>query len=430
MLAAADGRCPVTVDREGQHAVARVAGKEIRPLFQFPVMLADRPVIAVVIVQQLTQDQKRAAHRIGGTVAAPERRRVADRAGYEILRMGDVLHELFKKAVRSEVVHRRLGTRRQVIEPALPLGPLAAVRRDRVQVRPLRPQDVLLQAGDQRVGTGEPSALGQVAVHHDAGDIIGAKALLRPGHADIAEPVVGELRLIDHVVPGQDHPVGLHRQRIRRVGNAQILHVQRAVVPADLGIPQRDLMSRRTGQMRPHHTGEVLPEVDHDLPVRQPLQRNGAHLSGRPDRLGALRRDPAARRGHLQHVVIGKAVFVELCRIIRPHGGQIVAEHVPHRPVIPLRKCLARQAPRRIGIQLVDHLTGIDRGGQDLAHHEHPVLKIGHKRHARAVLTFDIAGQTERRMLFPPAGQPHADDVLACRQQIAHVIRQRIDVAG
>src|SRR3546814_11888147 len=97
------------------------------------------------------------------------------------------------------------------------------------------------------------------AVDDDAFDIVGGRRAGIALDLDIAEAVIGEMRL-EHLglaVPGENESIGTF-------GEPQVRLIDGAVGVEQFGKAQRDFGARLAECLQPHPACEILPETEHD----------------------------------------------------------------------------------------------------------------------------------------------------------------------
>ena len=140
------------------------------------------------------------------------------------LRVANVLDPLREEGRHVHVEDGRLRESLDIAHPPFTLGALGAIGRGAHQVRPLGPDDVLHQPGEERVGTLEQAGVGRRGVEHASQDRVLRRARRQPAELHVAETVIGEVRLEDFFAPAAERVlVDLGRA-------AEIGRVERAVV--------------------------------------------------------------------------------------------------------------------------------------------------------------------------------------------------------
>ena len=158
---------------------------------------------------------------------------IASVVGLGVAHVGDPLGEE-RGHVHVEAAGLREGE--NVAHPAETLVALRAIGRRAVHVGALRPDDVLPEAIDHRVGAFELPDLGRVGVDDATGEGLCRRACGEAGDLDVAEAVIGEVRFVDF------RAFATRGVAVGGPGTAQVGGVDRAVGVEDLGVPESDFL--------------------------------------------------------------------------------------------------------------------------------------------------------------------------------------------
>ena len=284
---------------------------------------------------------------------------------------------------------------------------------------------------NQYISADELPGLPHSGIHGHPDDILLAEVADAALHADVPKAVIGEAGLI-HLfpIPLENIGIALHGQRIAGVGNPQILHVQGVILVENFGILNFDLRIGFAPQADPDNAREILTEIKHIFPIRQPGHAHRLELPHFADRLHHLRAEHAARRGQLHHVEARPAELGELLGIILRPAGEAVTEQRPPAFGYILLESAARQVPFRALVVGVVHLAGINGGRENRGNGKHPVRKPGTKPYAFAVFQPRQALKQKAGVGRPAAAQHHADGVIARCQQRRNVIGVVVNPLG
>ena len=249
------------------------------PRHRLPAALDD-PRVAIRLPDRPRADHARIAP--GGAEVPPvleRKRRIAREGAAGPLRLHQLPQPFAVERRHVRVVSRRAHIDLGIARPAEPLVALRAIGRQINEVGALRPDDVLEQPIDHRVGALEAAGHRRVRVQHDAGDRVQVRLARIARQLDILEAVEREARLVGLALRVAAQDVVVRRARL-----AQVLGHQPAIGMQHLAVAQANLRARRAFDLQPRHAGEVLAQVEDIDAVGRRSDANGLDLLDRPHR--------------------------------------------------------------------------------------------------------------------------------------------------
>ena len=321
---------------------------------------------------------------------------------------GQIAQPFFEKSADVVNIGRGACEHLRVTRPAQPLVALRTVGRHVHKVAALTPDDVFKQAVDVRVGALEPARAFHIGKNDDCCKVFRLYFLRPVVQTQILESVKCKFRLVCAA-----RPVAVIGDR--RLGRAQILHIDVAVLVEHLEAADRSLVSRFAANGKLHIADQVLAEVDHRVALRR--CKNALHRQTQlfAHRLVLLRDKQVGRVVDRAVVIMADGILIRALAVTaqyahRGHGVRIAERGVECFAVVHV-------GHTRAGLAAQPRLVRDDRllcavGKNDVQRSDKRRLRIVH-------LTLK---PTVPRMHPPALGHAGADTVVRA-QHLRHVVR-------
>ena len=248
-------RAPVTIVAVVHYAVLCTRIQIVHPSLHVVETVDYQGLVAVELVGIVGKEKEAGTDRIRRPCTETERSHAGD-CSVRTLSVNYIPEKLREESCHVEVVECRLHADGKVIEPAHPFIALRAVCWHAVEVGSLRVEHHRVDVVQKGIAAVEAGSPFHGRADHPDLDVIDRRSLLQTIYLDKTETVVGELRLPGELL------IGRRDEAVLALGIAEIVLVDKTVVPESFSIAESDLLSAHSGNLQGDPSGKVAAGVN------------------------------------------------------------------------------------------------------------------------------------------------------------------------